>query len=67
MTKDDDLATLDAMMRYGGSFTQALAIAALKADPQNYARLRAAFSDVWAEYQEKATWSRRRPKAGESP
>jgi len=61
--KDDDWGVLEAMTTYGGSFVQALAEAARRADPTNYARLRHAFPDVWAEYREKAAWPRRTRRA----
>lgn len=46
----EDLAVVGAMELLGGSFVKALAVAALKADPINLARLRAAFPDYWREY-----------------
>lgn len=49
-TQTDDWPILDAMLRYGGSFVQALGKAAMRADAENYARLRAAFPDLWKEY-----------------
>lgn len=45
-----DSYLVDVMLRYGGSFVQALAQCWLRADAQNRARLKAAFPDVWAEY-----------------
>jgi hypothetical protein len=50
MTKEDDWDILTAMSRYGGSFVNALSEAAQRADRTNYAKLRAAFPDIWAEY-----------------
>jgi hypothetical protein len=46
----EDRQILEAMSRYGGSFVQALARAAERADPVNLGKLRAAFPDVWQEY-----------------
>jgi len=38
------------MQMYGGSFAQAIADAWVVADPQNRARLEAAFADLFARY-----------------
>jgi hypothetical protein len=40
-----------AMIRYGGSFVQALGRAFAVADSGNQARLRVAFPELWAEYE----------------
>ena len=50
-TVSDDLV-LQAMEVYGGNFVKALAFAWRRADADNTARLRAAFSDVWDRYTE---------------
>lgn len=50
MVQDEDWPTLDAMEHYGGSFVKALAAAAFKADPNNYAKLKATFPELWAKY-----------------
>ena len=39
------------MKRYGGSFASSIAQAALAADSINYARLKAAFPDLWDSYE----------------
>lgn len=52
----DDFDTIDAMRIYGGGFVKALAEAAFHADPQNLARLKAAFPDYWATYREMAAY-----------
>lgn len=49
-----DPATITAMQEYGGSFVRALGIAASYADPDNLARLKAAFPEYWARYAEMA-------------
>lgn len=46
-----DHAIIEAMRRFGGSFAAAIADAASKADASNFARLRAAFPELWEEYQ----------------
>ena len=51
---NNDYKTLDAMELYGGGFASAIARAASRADHSNYARLRAAFPDLWREYAEMA-------------
>ena len=46
-----DWEIVEAMRRYGGSFVQALAVCVQRADPENLQRLKAAFPELWAEYQ----------------
>jgi hypothetical protein len=46
-----DIQVTDAMIRYGGSFVQALAKAYQVADDRNRARLRLTFDDYFKEYQ----------------
>jgi hypothetical protein len=48
---DHDIKILKAMKRYGGSFASNIAQAALAADSINYARLKAAFPDLWDSYE----------------
>ncbi len=45
-----DFAVATAMERFGGGFAKALAVAVLRADSDNLARLRAAFPELWTEY-----------------
>ncbi len=52
-----------AMWNYGGSFTQALAQACLRADPENLARIKAAFRELWDEYAEIAAGMKARREA----
>lgn len=47
---DRDLKTIAAMKKYGGSFVEALAEAAYRADERNLLRLKLAFSDLWERY-----------------
>ncbi len=51
---EEDRNALFAMLEYGGSFTKALARLAFAADEDNYARLKAAFPEIWAKYGEMA-------------
>ena len=51
---DTDLAVVEAMEKYGGSFVKALAACAHRADPKNLAKLKLAFADYWFEYDEMA-------------
>lgn len=51
---DADFRVLNAMRIYGGSFVKALATAALCADEQNRARIKAAFPEYWSKYTEMA-------------
>lgn len=48
--KDQDYKILEAMSTYGGSFVKALAHTARMADSENYAKLKAAFPDIWDSY-----------------
>jgi len=50
MPEPTDYQIVEAMRRYGGHFARALAEAAVRADPQNYATLKRAFPELWAEY-----------------
>lgn len=50
MNKHDDYAVVEAMIKYGGSFAEALGRAARAADGDNYARLKKAFPEVWERY-----------------
>jgi len=48
--KNEDYKILEAMTTYGGSFAKAIARAALLADSDNYAKLKAAFPELWTKY-----------------
>jgi len=48
---------LAAMIRYGGSFASAIAVAAMCADSGNLLRLKVAFKDLWEQYDEMAKMS----------
>lgn len=48
----DDYAITEAMLAFGGSFVVALAEAFRKGDPINQAKLKAAYSELWATYAE---------------
>jgi hypothetical protein len=52
--KPTDYDVIEAMKRYGGSFVKKLAEAFALADPQNQARLKAAFPEYWKKYTEMA-------------
>lgn len=49
---DQDLAIVEAMQRYGGSFVSSIGRAAQCADDRNLHRLKVAFPDYWHEYAE---------------
>jgi hypothetical protein len=59
MSEPTDSQVLEAMRQYGGSFVQGLAALYLRADPENQAKLRAAFSDEWQHYGKLATMAPR--------
>lgn len=46
-----DRDTIKAMRSYGGSFVQALAEAAVRADETNLERIKTAFPEYWLQYQ----------------
>ena len=50
--EDKKYWTLRAMETYGGSFAQALSLAAWKADMNNLAKIKSTWPDLWAEYEE---------------
>lgn len=45
-----DYEITEAMLIYGGSFMRALGQACRAADPENLARIKAAFAEEWEEY-----------------
>jgi hypothetical protein len=59
-----DSDTIDAMIRYGGSFAKRLGEAFLAADAQNAATLQAAFPKLWTEYQQAARLHKARAAQG---
>lgn len=48
--RDEDLKTIEAMEKYGGSFVVALAQAARRADKNNLERIKLAFPEYWQQY-----------------
>jgi hypothetical protein len=50
MNKQHDIEILEAMNKYGGSFARSISMAAWAADSENYAKLKAAFPELWAQY-----------------
>jgi hypothetical protein len=46
--KDFDVAS--TMIEYGGSFVRKLGAAALVADPENLAKIKAAWPEYWSQY-----------------
>ncbi len=49
---DREFAVVEDMERYGGSFVQALAQAFYRADRHNFKKLKNAFPEYWAEYED---------------
>lgn len=47
---DEELKTIDAMKCFGGRFVKALADAALRADGENFRRIKATWPELWARY-----------------
>ena len=56
----EDLKAIENMHQRGGSFARALAHAAAAADPENLAKIKATWPDMWDRY---ANWEIR--EAGE--
>jgi hypothetical protein len=50
MNKQHDIEILEAMNKYGGSFARSISLAAWAADSENYAKLKAAFPELWTQY-----------------
>lgn len=48
---EHDLAVIECMRMYGGSFVKALSQCFLNADQTNYWKLKAAFEEYWLEYE----------------
>lgn len=55
---DQDLAVIEAMEKYGGSFVVALAKAARRADSDNLAKIKATWPEYWQQYTEMAKWKK---------
>lgn len=49
---DRDIWTCDAMEKWGGSFVKALGNLARHADPDNLKKIKNAFPEYWADYEE---------------
>ena len=50
MRRERDFIALENMLKFGGQFVKALAVAARCADLTNYERLRCAFGHLWDRY-----------------
>lgn len=48
---ENDLKTVEAMERYGGSFVKQLAQLCHRADPINLKKIKAAWPEYWREYE----------------
>ena len=57
------MTPIEAMEKYGGSFVQSLALCWLRADPNNRAKLEAAFQDVFRKYERVAELASQRGEA----
>ena len=49
-----DFKVISAMRLFGGSFVHALATAASKADPENLAKIKSTWPELWEKY---ASWN----------
>lgn len=61
---EKDKQTIKAMVKYGGNFVRHLAVAALYADANNLGRIKAAFPELWARYEEFARLDKEREEKG---
>lgn len=52
--EDHNIAVVEAMEKYGGSFVKALARCFRCADARNFRKLQIAFPEYWAEYERMA-------------
>lgn len=50
----EDADTIEAMRIYGGSFVNALGVAAMVADEENLRRIKATWPETWSQYQDMA-------------
>jgi hypothetical protein len=50
---NSDIQAIEAMHRHGGAFARALAHAAAAADPENLAKIKATWPELWERY---ANW-----------
>ncbi len=48
---DSEMAVIEAMETYGGSFVKALAECFRRADPINFGKLKNTFSEYWSRYE----------------
>lgn len=46
----NDRQIINTMIEYGGSFVRKLGAAALVADPENLAKIKATWPDYWSQY-----------------
>ena len=60
---DADVYVVEAMRKFGGGFTSALAECFARADADNFARLKAAFPECWTHYEHLAELDRQRREA----
>ena len=51
---EEELETVEEMEKSGGHFVSALAACFLRADQNNFPKLRAAFPEYWEEYSKRA-------------
>lgn len=64
---EDDDAITGMMLRYGGSFARALAHAFRCGDGENRRRIKAGWSDLWAQYGELSQMQHQRAAKAERP
>jgi hypothetical protein len=66
MSKPTEWETVNAMTLYGGSFVEQLAKLYNCADNSNQLRIRAAFPELWSQYEELASMQKKKQR-GECP
>jgi hypothetical protein len=63
VSEPTDWEIVQAMERFGGSFVRMLAACCHKADPVNFAKIKATWPELWAEYAEHVRMERERASA----
>lgn len=58
----EDINIVEAMQRFGGGFANALAKAAIRADADNFRRIKEGWPELWEEYSKLAAFYNRKPQ-----
>ena len=61
----EDIKIVEAMLKYGGGFANALAKAAMRADKDNLKRIKQGWPELWDEYAKLVVFYNRKPQSKE--